>query len=82
MKAQPVLFEFRRHRGRYRGRPVHRLGWVALLSALLVPHLGWLLLLIEPKLPFWLPFLFVMATLGPALVWLVRLAHARGRFLD
>ncbi|MBP6363403.1 MAG: hypothetical protein KA233_11905 [Novosphingobium sp.] len=79
---QPPLFEFHLYRGRYRGRPVHPLGWLAMFGAILAPHLGWLLLIIEPGLPFWLPLIVAMATIGPAIWWLVRLARRRGLFLD
>ena len=82
MDDSPPLFEFHRHRGRYRGRPIHPLGWLALAAVLAVPQLGWLLVALEPAAPPWAPFAATMSLLGPSLWWLIRLARRRGRFLD
>ncbi len=80
--TEPPLFVFRRHGAAWRGRPVHPHGWLAFGLVLILPHLGWLTLLFNPRLSPWVPFAFAMLTLGPALWWLFRLARRRGLFID
>ena len=74
-------FAVSRWHGRITAVPIHWRGWLALVLAIAMPHLAWLVVPV-PGAPRWLvPVLFLPLLLG-ALAWLFRVALRRGRITD
>jgi len=74
-------FAVSRWHGRISGTPIHWRGWLALMVAIALPHLAWLVLLV-PGTPGWLAGVLALPLLLGGLFWLFRLMLRRGRITD